>query len=267
MCKTTHKTALPCKHAWAEISAPCAPGKGFDTCPVFFEEFNQGLVIKETKGYNPRKVSFVDSRDSCPFCLVYSSSRDCYSSSSASSCCFSGALVHPPPGGIGIGNGVGHGHGHGHGHEHGIGNGFINSIINGTANLAYAQNGNGITPNGGIAVYAGNGTFLHGENGVVNLLYNHNHPGNTTTNSTTNPNTIGINNGNGNACVLYVPGTAAGAEGCCCSPVIELGIDSNRIRLIKEIRRGIKIGGGARKKDFGVEIGGGSGFSCGCVVM
>ena len=254
MCKTTNKTALPCKHAWAEILVPCAPGRGFDTCPVFFDEFNSGLVIKETKDYNPLKVHFVDSRDSCPFCLLYhsSSSSSSPSSGSTSSRSFSGAsLVHPPPTGE-----IVHRHGHRHRHIHShrqnqviTGSQFLDSIIHGPANLLPPPYRSG-SGSGGIAVYAGSGTYLHADNGVVNFIQD--------------PMYNRGNNGNGNDCVVYVPGTATAAAA---GAGIPLGIDSNRFRLIKESKRGVKIGTGARKEDFGVEIGGLRGLSCGCVVL
>ena len=35
MCQITHYRDFHCKHRWASITWPCAPGMGFDTCPDF----------------------------------------------------------------------------------------------------------------------------------------------------------------------------------------------------------------------------------------
>ncbi|KAG5930620.1 hypothetical protein E4U42_005282 [Claviceps africana] len=44
MCQVTYFHHATCRHKWAVISRPCAPGLGFSNCPSFLHEGS----IKET---------------------------------------------------------------------------------------------------------------------------------------------------------------------------------------------------------------------------
>lgn len=66
MCQITHYRDFHCKHRWASITWPCAPGMGFDTCPDFVDGIRRQL---------PRRL--VAMGEGCPKWCVFSLSQLC----------------------------------------------------------------------------------------------------------------------------------------------------------------------------------------------
>ena len=64
MCRLKHFVGEECQHRWMAISAPCAPGKNFFTCPKMSSE----QVFLVDRNYMKREAAKVPS-GTCPICF------------------------------------------------------------------------------------------------------------------------------------------------------------------------------------------------------
>ncbi|KAH8602764.1 hypothetical protein B0O99DRAFT_8872 [Bisporella sp. PMI_857] len=60
MCYTTHYKSVNCTHQWLAVTQSCGPGKGFDNCTTFKDDYLR---------YGSKRV--MSSRKHCPWHGLY----------------------------------------------------------------------------------------------------------------------------------------------------------------------------------------------------